>query len=296
MVGDDIGVERASIAGRRVLSIALGMVALLAALVGASRGQADTNRSSASAFKEPYAGAPRYERFAPSLAARRGEINRPLGTKAADRIAPAIGLDKAVVFTDRQYALFISGEGIGGERAPAELVDESVRILTNTIGNPLYTKVKGMVTPVVVGSYGLMVNTEGMLESPANSTAPTRQVNSVIEPGGYLSTWCKNNGAEASLRALYRSAFTAEAAWGNRAQQQSGVAQLVPNGFQVVGMSMAPPLWLVNFSLIYTLNPKLAAKMPAHWTPIPASVALAIAESATGQVPYSKYRSSLRVR
>jgi hypothetical protein len=84
-----------------------------------------------------------------------------------------------------------------------------------------------------------MVNTEGMLESPVNSTAPTRQVNSVIEPGGYLSTWCKNNGAEAALRALHRSAFTAEAVWGNRAQQQSGVAQLVPNGVQVVGMSMA---------------------------------------------------------
>jgi hypothetical protein len=117
----------------------------------------------------------------------------------------------------------------------------------------------------------------------------------VIEPGGYLSIWCKSNGAEASLRSLYRSAFTAEAVWGSRAQQQSGVAQLVPNGFQVVGMSMAPPLWLVNFALIYTLNPKLAAKMPAHWTPIPADVALAIAESPTGQVPYSEYRSSLRV-
>lgn len=61
-------------------------------------------------------------------------------------------------------------------------------------------------------------------------------------------------------------------------------------------MSMAPPLWLVNFSLIYTLNPKLAAKMPAHWTPIPADVALAIAESPTGQVPYGEYRSSLRLR
>ncbi len=55
---------------------------------------------------------------------------------------------------------------------------------------------------------------------------------------------------------------------------------------------MAPPLWIVNFALIYTLNPNLAAKMPAWWTPIPANVALAIAESPTGQVPYSQYASS----
>lgn len=280
----------------RALS-ALGLfAAALLAIVVAATGAVAAKSPSPSGFEEPYAGVLKYQRFAPTLATRRGEVNRPLGMPAADRIARGLGLDKADVFTPRQYALFISGKGVGGERAPAELVDKSVRILTNTNGNPLYANVEGKKTPVVVGSYGLMVNTEGMLESPANSTAPTRQVNSVIEPGGYLSTWCKNNGAEAALRTLYRSAFTAEAAWGNRAQQQSGVAQLVPNGFQVVGMSMAPPLWLVNFSLIYTLNPKLAAKMPANWTPIPADVALAIAESPTGQVPYSEYRSSLSMR
>ncbi|MBS1892168.1 MAG: hypothetical protein JST59_12805, partial [Actinobacteria bacterium] len=223
------------IARRRTLAIGFLAAALLVSLAGASNGAAVAKPGTASGFVEPYAGTLKYQRFAPTLATRRSEINRPLGLKAADRIARAIGLDKADVFTKQQYALFISGKGVGGERAPAELVDKSVRILTNTIGNPLYAKVEGKRTPVVVGSYGLMVNTEGMLESPANSTAPTRQVNSVIEPGGYLSTWCKENGAEASLRALYRSAFTVEAVWGNRAQQQSGVAQLVPNGFQVVG-------------------------------------------------------------
>ncbi|MBS1880778.1 MAG: hypothetical protein JST31_14805 [Actinobacteria bacterium] len=268
---------------------------LFALLLGASRADARA-AGSGSGFEEPYAGSPRYERFAPTVATARGEVNRPLGAGAADRIARAIGLDKAEVFTTKQYALFVSGKGVGGERAPAELVDKSVRILTNTVGTPLYTKVDGKVTPVVLGSYGLMVSTDGMLESPANKDAPTRQVNSVIEPGGYMATWCRNNGARAALRALYRSAYTVEAVWGNRAQQQSGEAQLVPNRFQVVGMSMAPPLWIVNFALIYTLNPKLAAKMPAHWTPIPANVALAIAASPSGQVPYSEYRSSLPVR
>jgi hypothetical protein len=275
--------------------VAVAVMTLSALLLGASRGDAHPTRSTRG-FEEPYAGTPKYERFAPTEATARREVNRPLGAKAADRIAAAIGLNKTDVFTSKQYALFVSGKGVGGERAPAELVDKSVRILTDTVGNPLYTKVEGRPTPVVLGSYGLLVNTGGMLESPANSAAPTRQVNSVIEPGGYLPTWCKNNGAEAALRALYRSAYTSEIVWGNKAQKQSGAAQLAPNGFQVVGMSMAPPLWLVNFALIYTLNPGLAAKMPAHWTPIPANVALAIAESPTGQVPYSDYRSALPVR
>ena len=122
-------------------------------------------------------------------------------------------------------------------------------------------------TPIVLGSYGLMVNTAGMLESPANTDAPTRQVNTVIEPGGYLARWCRQNGAQASLRMLYRSAYTSEVVYGNKAQQQSGVAQLVPNQkgarSSIVGMSMAPSIWIVNFALVYTLNPRLAAKMPA---------------------------------
>jgi hypothetical protein len=57
-------------------------------------------------------------------------------------------------------------------------------------------------------------------------------------------------------------------------------------------MSMAPSIWIVNFAAVYTLNPQLAAKMPARWAPIPTNVAQAIAASPTGQVPYSKYQSS----
>ena len=148
----------------------------------------------------------------------------------------------------------------------------------------------------MLGSYGLMVNTAGMLESLANTDAPTRQVNTVIEPGGYIATWCRQNGARASLRMLYRSAYASEVVCGNRAQQQSGVAELVPNQKgatrSIIGMSMAPSIWIVNFVLIYMLNHSLAAKMPARWTPIPANVAQAIAASPTGQVPFSEYESS----
>ncbi|HKD34622.1 MAG TPA: hypothetical protein VKB73_14350 [Gaiellaceae bacterium] len=95
---------------------------------------------------------------------------------------------------------------------------------------------------------------------------------------------------------LRRSAYGSDIGYGNRSQQQAGFDQLVPNQKgrvgTIVGMSMAPCIWIVNFAAVYTLNPKLAAYMPARWTPIPANVALAIVRNPNGQVPYSKYESS----
>ena len=44
-------------------------------------------------------------------------------------------------------------------------------------------------------------------------------------------------------------------------------------------MSVLPSLWLVNFCLIYLLDPNLAAAMPAQWAPIPINVVAAIVNS-----------------
>jgi hypothetical protein len=242
-------------------------------------------------FAQPYAGTPRYEQYAPTEALTAQQVNQPLGQDRADRLARAFGLDKDKVFTDRQYRLFVSGRGIGGDPASAKLVDESVRIFTNTRGRPLYDG-------SVLGSYGLFVNADGLLMSLANTAAPTRQVNVVIEPGGYLGKWCRRNGCEDSLRMLYRSAYTSEVVFGFLSQYISGVAQLVPNkkgGREVtVGMSMAPSIWIVNFVLLYVLKPEVAAEMPAWWTPIPEDVVDALEESDDGQVFYADYRSSFR--
>ena len=245
-------------------------------------------------FQQPYAGVLRFQRFAPQLAGSQAQVNRPLGITRADRIARKIGLRKRHTFTPRQYRLFISGRGVGGKRSAAKLVDQSVRILTNTTGRPLIATIDGKRVPSVLASYGLMVNRDGMLQSPANESAPTRQINELLIPGGYMGTWCRDNGARRSLRMLYRSAYTAEAVFGAKSQAAAGVAQLVPNTkggtARTVGMSMAPSIWVVNFALIYLLKPGLAAKMPARWTPIPAEVAQAIEDSPTGQVPWTDYR------
>jgi hypothetical protein len=276
---------------------AFALVALSVTLLAAAPGVA-RQASPVTGFVQPYAGVPKYEQYAPIEVASARQINRPIGQSAADRLARKFGLNKKQVFTPKQYSLFISGKGVGGEPAPAKLVDESVRIFTNTTGRPLYANVNGKVTPTVLGSYGLFVSTAGRMMSLANTAAPTRKVNVVIEPGGYLGTWCRQNGCQDTLRMLYRSAYTPEVVYGNKSQQQSGVAELVPNTkggrSSTVGMSMAPCIWIVNFVLVYALNPKLAAKMPARWAPIPADVVRALEASSTGQVPYSRYASSFR--
>jgi hypothetical protein len=270
--------------------VALSVLVLVASEGAARAAPPDTG------FSQPYAGTPRYLRYAPRVAVGPAQVNRPLGQVRADRIARRLGLDKRHAFTPAQYRRFITGRGVGGDPAAAKLVDESVRIFINTTGRPLYADVDGTVTPVVLGSYGLMVNTGGMLESLANTDAPTRQVNSVLVPGGYLGTWCRANGARATLRMLYRSAYGSELPFGTASQQASGVAQLVPNTTgatgSTVGMSMAPSIWIINFAAVYALNPRLAAGMPARWTPIPGDVVQALEASPTGQVPFGQVRSS----
>ena len=285
---------------RTRLLAAIATAAVLTALGGvqlaaAPAAQARPHTGSGTGFVFPFSGPSRYESLAPTQATDPSQVNQALGQQRADAIARQLGLRKADVLTHEQYLAFISGGGVGGDKQAAKLVDDSVAILTNTTGRPLYSIVNGVLTPSVLGSYGLMVNEQGLLESPANSTAPTRQINTLLAPGGYLDTWMRANSATRSLAMLYRSPYLVEAAYGFVAQQISGSAQLVPNvkgGVRTtVGMSMAPALWLVNFILIYVLNPELAAFMPAYWTPIPPPVVAAIQSSRDGQVQYSDYRS-----
>ncbi len=277
--------------------MSMGLAALGAGVALSAAVAAQAQASAATGFSQPYMGTPRYEPLSATQAGRDLQVNVPLGQKRADRIARLIGLDKSKVFTRRQYALFIAGKGKGGNRTAAKTLDAAVRILTNTWGRPLYSNVDGARTPTVLASYGLMVNTQGMLQSPANASAPTRKANQYLTPGGYMGTWARANGAAGTMRMLYRSAYTREAAYGFKSQGISGAAQLVPNQKgtvqSTVGMSMAPSIWIANFALIYVLNPKIAAKMPAYWAPIPPAIASAIAASPTGQVPYSQYRDQL---
>lgn len=254
--------------------------------------------SKPSGFSQPYAGSPKHEYLAPSQVGNSDQLHLSIGQPEADRIADRIGLYKAHAFTDAQYREFVTGKGVGGDPDQAKLIDASVRIFTNTVGRPLYSDVNGQITPTVLASYGLFVSEDGVLESLANEHAPTRKVNEALVPGGYVNTWCRNNGARKTLEMLYQSAYTVEVVFGNESQQLGGTAELAPNDEggvdSWVGMSMVPSIWLVNFALLYILNPSVAASMPGAWAPIPSNVADAILASPTGQVPYSDYASNLQ--
>ncbi|MEU3010422.1 hypothetical protein [Nocardia asteroides] len=286
--------RRASTARRGALSVLAVLGACLLALASAQpvAGQPTANTGE-SGFAIPFAGAPTYEHVAPTQLTGPDQLNQPLGQEWADAIAGQVGLSRADALTEQQYVDLTTGGGVGGDRAAADVIVACVEILTNTVGNPLTSTADGQPLSTVLGSYGLYVDPAGLLQSPANAAAPTRQVNTLIAPGGYVGNWLRDNGAAHTLVALYRSAYTVQAVYGFAAQQMSGTAQLVTNtkgGVSTrVGMSMAPPLWIVNFALIYILNPTLAAGMPAYWTPIPPPVADAIAASPTGQVPYREY-------
>jgi len=265
--------------------------------VGLQGADAATQTSEETGFSPPFSGTPQYEPVAPAEMSDSRQLNRPIGQHLADEIAREIGLKKSDVLTEGQYREFIAGQGVPGSGDPrqAELVDQSVKILTNTVGHPLpYKDENGKTGTSVLASYGLFVTTDGYLESPAYETAPTYLVNSVIMPGGYMSEWMKANGATKSLTQLYMSAYTSEAAYGNQAQIQSKPDELITNTKRgvssVVGMSMGPALWIVNFALIYTLNPSLAAEMPAKWAPVPTAVVQGIREGG-GRVTYGQVAS-----
>ncbi|WP_257865645.1 hypothetical protein [Gordonia jinghuaiqii] len=265
-----------------------GVLALAASTSLSAPAVAAPGQPGPTGFALPFSGAPGFEGLAPPKLTASAQLNRPLGQQAADRIAAGIGLSPRDALSEQQFRAFISGGGVGGSRDAAKIIDACLIILTNTDGRPMYGK-------SVLGSYGLYVTDQGLLQSPANASAPTRQVNSLIEPGGYVGKWLRDNGATDTLLALYRSAYTVEVPFGFVAQQMSGNAQLVTNTkggvTTTVGMSMAPPLWLVNFALLYIVKPSLAAAMPAYWAPIPPAVASAIKASPTGQVPYRAYAS-----
>ena len=247
-------------------------------------------------FVGPAAGARRFAQYGPTQVTSPDQLNQPIGQEKADEIARSLGLDRSKCFTEEQYLAFISGNGANGsgDSQQAALVDESVNLLTNSTVNPLTRTVNGTPTQIYLGSYGLAVSKDGVwLDSLANEAEPTRRVNEVIAPGGYMDTWAKANGATASLDMLRHSAYVIQLPYGIVAQQENGPAQLAfyRNGFgsAVAGLSMTPPLWEVNFCLIYMLNPKLAANMPAQWNPIPAEVASALLASQTGRVRFSDY-------
>ncbi|MGI9196892.1 MAG: hypothetical protein ACR2KE_05460 [Candidatus Nanopelagicales bacterium] len=267
-------------------------------------------------FGQPFAGVDRWVSYSATEARTAAQVNETLGQKRADSLAANLGFDKAHAMTRQQYATFMSGRGRGGggedAKVSVRLIEASVRYLTNANGTRMYRDINGKRTRVILGSYGLIVNRDGKLESPAHGSSPVRQVNWVLAPKavcrvqqpppelnlpegtcGYMGRWLAKN-APRVLKELYGSAYTSELPYGSLSQESTEPHETLPNtkgGTTVyVGMPMAPAIYIVNFLLIYALNPRKAANMPAYWAPIPAPVAAALQDPANkGQVPYARY-------
>jgi sugar lactone lactonase YvrE len=247
-------------------------------------------------FVLPFGGTLRFEHLAPTEVIDLSQRNEPIGRARADEIAAAMGFSASDVMTNEQYIKFVTGRGVGGDKSLAILLGQSVGLFINNNGMPLYSTVDGEIQASVLSSFGLMVDPAGMLQSLANESSPSKQVNVDLAPGGYMGDWCRDNGCSSTIRGLYESAYTEEVFLGYLSQEASMPAQLVTNDKNGVttqiGMSMIPSIWLVNFILLYALNPNYAALMPANWAGIPSQVSAAIWANG-GQVPYADFASML---
>ena len=292
-----------------------------APIIEALISKAKASGNSDHGFSAGAAGVKEWEQYAPTQMTSSSQLNQPLGQARADEIATYLKLKKSLCLTTDQCATFISGNSLDKSTNPAyaQLLIGSLLSFTNSTVNPcicdIYpyprTSQPPTRTEICLGSYGLTVNQFGLLESLANVNAPTRQVNEVLTPGGYLKEWAKANDAEGTLEMLDRSHYTRQLPHGIAAQHEgtgAGLA-LYLDGDQsaVVGLSMVPSLWEINFCLLYALSPTLAAGMPAYWTPIPPNVVEALEKSALeahgidfvdipgqisgGQVPFIDYAS-----
>jgi len=285
----------------RSLSIALLSLSLVAVTILSPNGSgpsagALSRPSDVTGFVLPFGGTLRFEYLAPTEVVDLSERNAPIGRARADEIAAAMGFSASDVMTNEQYIQFVTGRGVGGDESLAVLLGQSVGLFINNNGMPLYSNVNGEIVATVLSSFGLMVDPAGMLQSLANESSPSKQVNIDLAPGGYMGDWCRANGCSSTIRALYESAYAEEVIYGYASQQASEPAQLVTNeknGVSTqIGMSMIPSIWLVNFILLYALNPNYAALMPSNWAGIPSEVSAAIWANG-GQVPYAAFASQL---
>jgi sugar lactone lactonase YvrE len=246
-------------------------------------------------FESPFLGTPRFAQFSATKVAGPSLVEK-VGRAGADELAASLGFPADKVMTNEQYLKFVTGQGVGGDLSQAILVGQSVGLMINIPGVPLYANVAGEVRPTALGGFGLMVDPAGMLGSLAFASSPSKQINALLAPGGYMGDWCRANGCSSMIEALYASAYTGEAVFGYLSQQATEPVELVTNNkdgiVTQVGMSLVPPIYLVNFLLMYALNPDLAALMPTNWTGVPDQISEALWAN-SGQVPYADYASLL---
>ena len=251
-------------------------------------------------FSEPYCGEKEWEKYTPTpIDASSPKLHEGIGRERADELAKIFGIEKRKCLSSMKFLQLISGSGVGGNMTETLILNQATNWFINSKDNPIICNINGVPTPIVLGSYGLMVNEDGKLQSLAQDSSPCRKANELLAPGGYLPTWFKANGAEDSMIMFWASkALRDGVIYGSISQiiaEKNAELVEYKSGASsaYVGMSMIPPIWIVNFIAVYVLDPELAALMPAYWTPIPTPVKEALIASPTGQVNYDDFKQYL---
>jgi hypothetical protein len=251
-------------------------------------------------FSEPYCGEKEWEKYTPTpIVSSSPKLHEGIGKERADELAKIFGIEKRKCLSSIKFLSLISGSGVEGNMTETLILNEAITWFINSKDNPIICNIDGVPTPIVLGSYGLMVNEDGKLQSLAQDSSPCRKANELLAPGGYLPTWFKANGVEDSIIMF----------WASKALRDGvlygGISQIIAEknaelveyklgaASAYVGMSMIPPIWVVNFIAVYVLDPDLAALMPAYWAPIPTPVKEALMASPTGQVDYRDFKQYL---
>src|SRR4029453_4980926 len=76
---------------------------------------------------------------------------------------------------------------------------------------------------------------------------------------------------------------------GPLAAEEPEVSEARGDATEFYGPPISPGVYLVNFLLLYMVNPGDAAKMPAYKAPIPKAVAACLEQSPTNGCPYAAF-------
>jgi hypothetical protein len=166
----------------------------------------------AAGFAQPYAGTPKYQQYAPTEGTGARQINRPLGSKAACRSSKDSPCRSQVTTTTTakdgaNKASFAVMAATQGKKNLDVHVTQAFHLHEHVRQAPLRQRQR---QGDAHGAEQLRAVRQPCRDamSLANTSAPTRKVNVVLAPGGYLREWCRKNGAQDALRMLYQSAYT----------------------------------------------------------------------------------------
>lgn len=141
-----------------------------------------------------------FEDLAPPLATATSQINEPLGLARAEEIAQALGVDKSMILTDREYQCTITIKNKAD--LTGQLINACFDALTASRGvsnNPLSSSGLAIADPQATPADHPADTVEGDVQSLCAPEAPCLEFNQLFGPGGDLRKRAEACGWEEKL-------------------------------------------------------------------------------------------------